>query len=247
MLAPVAGRTGVEAKRSNMVKDKASGLTLATSVYEAIRFDIIEGRCRPGEKLQSEFLRDRYNVGISPIREALSRLHSEGWVVREEQRGFRVAEISKDELLELVRTRVLIEGVAVREAIAGQDAEAEERLVVAFHRLGKEPRFLPGDPPSRNLEWERRHRRFHMALVNGCGLKWVIQYCEQLFDVYERYRLLAATVYPERKEKDEHREIMESYLRGDAAGVQELLALHYQTTVDFILQSRFSELGPVVA
>jgi DNA-binding GntR family transcriptional regulator len=229
------------------VRDKASGLTLATSAYEAIRLDIIEGRCRPGEKLQSEFLRDRYNVGISPLREALSRLHSEGWVVREEQRGFRVAEISKDELLELVRTRILIEGLAVREAISRGDAEAEERLVIAFHRMSKEPRYLPGDPPTRNLEWERRHRRFHMALVTGCGLKWVIQYCEQLFDVAERYRLLAATAYPERKEKEEHRDIMDSYLRGDAAGVQERLARHYQTTVDFILHSQFGEAAPAIA
>jgi len=221
-----------------VVKDKSSGLTLASSVYEAIRLDIIEGNCRPGEKLQFDFLRDRYNVGISPIREALSRLHADGWVVREEQRGFRVAEISKDELLELVRTRVLIEGLAVREAIAAADIAAEEQLVLAFHRLSKHHRHLPGDERTRNLEWEKRHREFHMALVAGCRLKWVIQYCGQLFDVAERYRFLAATVYPERKEKGEHREIVDAYLAGEPGQVEALLAQHYQTTVDIILRSR---------
>ena len=44
-------------------------------------------------------------------REALSRLHSDGWVEREEQRSFRVTAISRDELVDVVRTRALIEGV----------------------------------------------------------------------------------------------------------------------------------------
>jgi len=226
-----------------MVKHKESGLTLASSVYEAIRLDIIEGRCGPGEKLQFDFLRERYSAGISPIREALSRLHADGWVVREEQRGYRVAEISRAELLELVRTRVLIEGVAIREAVSNSDDAAEERLVLAFHRLSKHHRFLPGSASERNPEWERRHREFHLALVAGCRLKWITQYCAQLFDVAERYRLLAAASVPERKEHDEHREILEAYVAGDADAVQTLLARHYQTTVDFILKCRFSQ-GP---
>jgi GntR family transcriptional regulator, carbon starvation induced regulator len=218
------------------VKDKSSGLTRATLVYEAIRRDIMEGRRKPGEKLRFDFLRKQYDAGISPIREALSRLSADGWVVREEQRGFRVAEISRDELLELVRTRVLLEGIAVREAMARKDATAEEALVLAFHRLSKGPRHRDG---ARNGEWELRHKQFHMALIAGCGLKWIVQYCEQLFDVAERYRLLAAASYPERKEKDEHRGILDAYVAGDSNRVEALLARHYQVTVDIILKAKF--------
>jgi DNA-binding GntR family transcriptional regulator len=230
-----------------VVRDKASGLTLASTVYEQIRFDIIEGRYESGEKLQFDLLRDRYGVGLSPIREALSRLHADGWVVREEQRGFRVAQISKSELLELVKTRVLIEGIAVREAIAAADAGAEEALVLAFHRLSKETRFLPGDVPRRNPEWEKRHRQFHLALVGGCHLKWIIQYCEQLFDIAERYRLLGATSYPERMEKDEHREILDAFLSKDAAHVEALLARHYQVTVDIVLRAGFGAMSALAS
>jgi DNA-binding GntR family transcriptional regulator len=228
----------VEGRRS--VKDKSSGLTLATSVYEAIRLDIIEGRYEPNEKLQFDALRDRYAIGISPIREALSRLHSDGWVVREEQRGYRVAAVSRAELLELVRTRVLLEGVAIREAIRNQDTALEEELVLAFHRLNKEPRYLTGEAGARNPLWEKRHRQFHIALVAGSKLKWLIQYCEQLFDVAERYRLLAAASYPERMEKGEHRAMLEAFLAGDPEKVVDLLAKHYQVTVDIILKARFA-------
>jgi DNA-binding GntR family transcriptional regulator len=213
---------------------------LATAVYEAIRVDIIEGRCEPDEKLQFDALRERYNVGISPIREALSRLHSDGWVAREERRGYRVAAVSRDELLQLVRTRIILEGAAVSEALSHPDGAVEEALILAFHRLGKEPRYLPGEGISRNPAWMQKHRAFHLALVSGCKLKWLTQYCEQLFDAAERYRLLAADSNPERKEKDEHRAMVEAFLAGDAAAVTDLLARHYQGTVDIILQTRFT-------
>jgi GntR family transcriptional regulator, carbon starvation induced regulator len=222
------------------VKDRASGLTLASSVYEAIRRDIIEGRYRPGEKLRFDSLRDDHDVGISPIREALSRLHSDGWVVREEQRGFRVAEVSKAELLELVRTRVLVEGLAVREAMAQPDIACEEALVLAYHRLSKEPRYLDNDKPTRNLVWEMRHREFHLALVAGCKLRWIVQYCGHHFDMAERYRLLTAASFPEQKEKEQHKAILDAFLAGDAAEVVSLLAAHYQVTVDTIVKAKFS-------
>lgn len=222
-----------------MVKLKETGLTLASSAYEAIRQDIMEGRIPPGEKLQFDAMRERYEVGISPIREALSRLHSEGWVEREEQRGFRVTAISRNELLDVVRTRTLIESAAVEEAIKLGGAPAEEALVLAYHRLSKEHRLTPEG--SRNFEWEKRHRQFHMALVAGCQLRWIIQFVEQLFDVQERYRLLSARRHPERSELAEHRGILDAYVAGDVAGVQRQIAAHYQVTVDIIIEAQFSQ------
>lgn len=228
-----------ETERVAMVKIKETGLTLASSAYEAIRQDIMEGRIPPGEKLQFDALREHYDVGISPIREALSRLHSDGWVEREEQRGYRVTAISRDELVDVVRTRTLIEGVAIDEAMRHGGSLAEEALVLAYHRLSKERRLTADG--SRNLEWEKRHRQFHMALVAGCQLKWIIQFVEQLFDVQERYRLLSAARHAERSELAEHRAILDAYIAGDAAEVKRQLAAHYQVTVDIIIAAQFSQ------
>ncbi len=219
-----------------MVRIGKTGLTLGSSAYEAIRFDIIEGKIQPGSKLQFDALRERYGIGISPIREALSRLQSERWVDREEQRGYRVAEVSKDELLELVKTRILIESLAVREALIRRDAKAEEDLVLAFHRLSKAHRLDSGG--GRNPEWEKLHRQFHLTLVAGCEMKWIKQFCHQLFDVAERYRLLSASANPERRELEEHRAILEAYIEGDADKVRECLQNHYQTTVNYVLQHK---------
>lgn len=219
------------------MKDKDTGLTLATSVYESIRHDIMNGGIKPGDKLTFDALREKYSIGISPLREALNRLHSEGWVVREEQKGFRAAEISAQELRQLVRSRILIEGAAITEALKLKDVAAEEALVLAFHRLKKEKRLVDGQ---RSIAWEKCRRDFHIALVAGAGLPHVTAFSTQLFDIAERYRILCASGYPERNERDEHVEIVEAYLQGDAPRTIALLAAHYQVTVDMILRASFS-------
>ena len=62
-------------------------------------------------------MKKQYDVGNSPLREALNRLSENGMVVREENKGFRVAPASEEELKELIRTRCWLEEIALRESI----------------------------------------------------------------------------------------------------------------------------------
>ena len=218
------------------VKDKETGLTRATSVYDRIRRDIMSGDIRPGDKLLFDVLRDRYASGISPLREALNRLYSEGWVAREEQRGFRAAETSEAELRQLVQTRVMVEGAAITAALQLKDVEAEEHLIIVFHRLKKQHRLVDG---RRSEQWERLHKEFHIALVAGAKLPRITAFCSQLFDIAERYRILCASNYPERNELDEHARIVEAYLDGDSGHTVGLLSAHFQVTLDMILGTSF--------
>lgn len=82
--------------------------TLATAVYERLRADLISSALLPGEKLRMERLRERYGVGASPLREALNRLVSEGLVAQIDQKGFRVADVSLEELQELTQARLWV-------------------------------------------------------------------------------------------------------------------------------------------
>ena len=90
---------------------------MATSIYDHLRQNILSGDLRPDEKLRSESLRGRYEVGNSTLREALNRLSVDGFVVREDQKGFSVATESKRSLEELVRTRCWLKEIAFRESI----------------------------------------------------------------------------------------------------------------------------------
>lgn len=53
--------------------------TLTSYIYGQLREDIIQGKLVPDSKLKIEHLRKEYNVGATPLREALSRLSSDGF------------------------------------------------------------------------------------------------------------------------------------------------------------------------
>jgi len=216
----------------------ANGATLASDVYGRLRHDILSGILPPGEKLRAEYLRERYSVGNSPIREALNRLSSDGLVVREDQKGFHVANVSRSELEELVRTRCWLEEIALRESIANGGTEWEENLVLAFHRLKRVPRSADERTYSANPEWEMRHRAFHMALIGASGSRWLESFCSQLNDQADRYRQFAvAASYPKRNELDEHQAVFDAAVKGDADEAVRHLTGHYQRTSQIILNS----------
>jgi DNA-binding GntR family transcriptional regulator len=68
---------------------------MASIVYERLRREIITVAVPPGERLHIRSLCDRFKVGLSRMREALSRLSSEGLVVQCDHRGFSAAPISE--------------------------------------------------------------------------------------------------------------------------------------------------------
>lgn len=214
----------------------SAGETLTSRAYASVRHDIIAGDLKPGSKLKIEELRDRYDAGASPIREALSLLSSDGLVDRIEQRGFRVADISHDEFADILKVRCWLEERALRESIANGDAGWEEALVLAAFRLSKEPRSTgTGDNFVANAEWEVRHKAFHAALIAACGSPTLLAYCDQLYDKNVRYRNLAGSVsYPDRDPGKEHEAILQATLKRDTESAVSLLIDHYRNTGDFL-------------
>jgi DNA-binding GntR family transcriptional regulator len=232
-------RNQISEKLEPAVSDKALS-NLTAFAYQQLRADVLSGRLVPGEKLRAEALRQRFNIGSSPIREALNRLLAEGFVSLEAQKGFRVAPVSETELNELVTARCLIDGSAIRASIKRYDTKWEEGLVLALHRLTRAARITDQGAP--NTEWEERHRNFHRALVGGCGSRWIVRISEQLFDAAERYRLLAADYVTERNELEEHQALTQACLDRDADRAVELLSDHFGQTyaivVDFMKNDR---------
>ncbi len=215
--------------------------TVASSVYDQIRLDILIGNLRPGEKLRSEFLRGRYNAGISPVREALNRLATERLVCREDQRGFHVAGVSKAGLLELTNTRCWLEEIAMRQSIEHGGEAWEEQIVLAYHRLSRTPRSSDETTYAFNPKWEKLHREFHNAVIAACGSHWLLGFCEQLVDQADRYRQLAAAVsYPKRNERNEHQALMEAALDRDADRAVEVQRAHIRKTADIVLDAKLS-------
>ena len=90
--------------------------------YWCLRQEIIDGSLKPTEKLGIDFLRQKYGFGASGIREALSRLVSDGLAESEPQRGFRVSPVNREELRDITASRQVIEVEALRQSMASRAA-----------------------------------------------------------------------------------------------------------------------------
>ncbi|HVL56990.1 MAG TPA: GntR family transcriptional regulator [Burkholderiaceae bacterium] len=210
--------------------------TLADRAYHRIREDIIRGVHAPQERLQPELLRERYDIGLSPIREALSRLALDGLAVAESQRGFFVAPVSKAELLDLADLRIRFAVLALKRAIRHGDDQWETGIVTTYYQLNKLERQIEADP-SLGDEWERRNRAFHSAIEAGCGSPWLLHFCGILYDQLERYRrLFVARHRFDPGSIAEHRELMQRTLARSprACGI---LAKHFRHASEVIMQA----------
>jgi GntR family transcriptional regulator, carbon starvation induced regulator len=209
--------------------------TLATSIYGRLRRDILRGVFRPGERLRLDALCDRYEIGATPLREALNRLSAEELVNREEQRGFRVAPMSLADLAELTKTLCWITELALRESIRNGDQAWEESVVLEAHRLARVPREGEDGYASFNPEWEERHRAFHLALIGACGSRWLIDFYAMLMDRNTRYRYLAFANGSEPRDVEaEHQALYEAVLARNADRAVLAANMHVRKTTDSV-------------
>lgn len=214
--------------------DVRSSQTSASAIHARLRHDILRGVLMPGERLRVHDVAQRYGGGTIPTREALSRLSAELLVIYLDQRGFAVAPISRESLEDLTRARVWTAEAAVREAVRHGDSAWEERVLLAYHRLSKVPRYESEDPPVQNEAFDPLHREFHRQIFSGCGSQWMEETCMRLFDHAERYRNLSrqATVMPR---EDEHRELVDALLQRSEALAVGLISDHFRLTAEIVI------------
>ena len=211
-----------------------SNQSLTSSLFDRLRLDILHCHLRPGARLLSRDLRAAYASGMSPLREALMRLAAEHLVVLEDHKGFRVAPVSRDELVDISTTRCELEGLALRMAIEKGDDFWEASLIARFHELSKRATYAADgtlDP-----EWEGRHDAFHRALYAACGLRSLIAFCLVLAERAFRYRhVLLESVDRTRDHRAEHEAILQAAVGRDANRAVALLQGHYTRTVETLL------------
>src|SRR5580700_6347963 len=168
--------------------DDLETLSQTERAYRRLRNEILHGDLMPGERLRAGDLQDRFQLGLTPIREALTRLSSENFVEIETNRGSRVSEASLPELADLMATRRAIERLCLTAAIERGDAAWEAEIVGSMHLLSRTKLPASVGDRERATQWEAQHRRFHVALVAACGSAWLLRFWNTLADHSERYR-----------------------------------------------------------
>jgi len=199
--------------------------------YQRLRAEILRGELASGERLRAADLEERFRLGLTPIREALVRLDTEGLVLTESNRGARVRTTSLEEFSDLMKTRREIERLCLVESMRQGDSKWEAEVIASLHVLNRTP--LPDfkSPQAMASEWESQHRRFHTALVSACGSEWLLRFWNQLVDHSERYRKIRLHgPLVERNVQVEHQAILEAVLERNVSLATELMDRHLRDT-----------------
>src|ERR1700710_2256247 len=162
--------------------------TLSERAATRVEQDILAGLLAPGARLGIVDLVQRYDIGATPLREGLSRLISRGLIVGIGQRGFRVADVSREDLEDITRIRTVVEIEALRLAIEQGDDAWEAGIVSALHQMRRHIQrtgnaFREGAP-----DFDRLHKAFHTTLLTACGSKRLLTAHSDLYDQAYRYR-----------------------------------------------------------
>jgi DNA-binding GntR family transcriptional regulator len=144
-----------------IAEPKPKRVNLVESLYDLLKKDIIECRLQPGEMLQEAFVRERYQIGHTPFREACQRLEAEGLIQIIPRRGYFVPSFSNKDIRDLFELRAALEALSVELACERgrpEEFEALDRNIEEFRRL------IENRPPSLAQEVNWNNKAFHTLI-----------------------------------------------------------------------------------
>ena len=211
--------------------DGHAATTLADRAAQVVGEEILSGHLAAGSRLHIRQLAERTGIGPTPLREGLSRLLSRGLVVAVEQRGFRVAPMSRSDLEDILKTRAALETEALRLSIANGDDRWEAGIVASLHRLVRFLERVPRDARAVAGELDKRHKAFHTSLIAACGSTRMIDLHSVLHDQGYRYRHKMVASFDPLAIAEEHRRLAAIVLDRDAETAVDAYRDHLQLLV----------------
>ena len=199
-------------------------------MYASLRAAVLRGEFAPQQPLKPQELATRHGVSLAVARESLLRLVGEGLADRLPNRGFAVPATGAERWQQIAEARAVTEPAMLRLAIERGDLDWEARVRAEHHRLAGTPLYEHGGDDDSNDAWSEAHRRFHRALLEGCGNAVLLATFDRLWTGSELARRWAALTGPARDAVAEHRAIEEAALARDADRAADLLRRHLLRT-----------------
>jgi DNA-binding GntR family transcriptional regulator len=168
-------------------QDRLQRVSRADHVYESLRNVIVLGQLEPGSRLNQVDIATELHVSERTVREALMQLISEGLVTREPFTEVRVVELSAEEIEEILRMRILLEGWAIELAASRISQEELDRMRRLLPRM-KAKSAIPSTPKLR-----AHYREFHQIALGACRKRYLSEMVMRLFDRMLPYVMTAGS------------------------------------------------------
>jgi DNA-binding GntR family transcriptional regulator len=216
-------------QRSNKAGRPVERRTMANLVYLRLLDDISSGTLPPGQRIVIDQVARDLEVSITPVREAIMRLQSEGLISDNAYAGLRVVELEAAALRELFEIRGVLEGYAARLALKDLQDRDLEIINHEFHCLEKATEA--GDP----VEFRLHNPRFHQAILAPAKDHAVHTQIAQLNSQTERFLAVGVAMldrdYLEAAQAD-HRRILDLVRLRSADQLEILVRNHALTFAD---------------
>jgi len=178
--------------------------TLREKSYKLLRELIICGGLKPDDIITERSLAEKFQMSRTPIRAAIERLHSEGFINYAPNKGISVAEISIEKAVDFFEFRTIIESFVVKQ-LSERSLSADERKALEDN-LNLQREFVL----TKNfIEFTKTDSEFHMMLVRFYGNSEITQTLENLQDKLFQIALRVLQKNPSRIESSycDHAEI----------------------------------------
>lgn len=197
------------------------------SVEEAVTGAIVSGQMAPGLLVTVPTLAEEFGVSATPVREALVALQRQHFLEPVRNKGFRVTEVSRQDVEGLAQVRMLLEPPAVRH-IASESISAD--AIVHLKKLAD--RIIEAAAQSELARYVLADIDFHEAVVSLAGNRVLT---ETVTNLRRRTRLSGLLELINTKElaesAHEHRELVDLLEKGDADEAEQLMKRHIRHVV----------------
>ncbi|RCW22509.1 GntR family transcriptional regulator [Ciceribacter lividus] len=152
-----------------MTKERAAGpRQQSVKALLGIRDLILKGEIEPGERLSEVALSERLDVSRTPLRSALQKLEQEGLVTLIPSGGYAVRSFSRQDIVDAIELRGVLEGTVVR--LAAERGAAPARLKAIREVVEQLDEVLGGGPEALDIgRYEALNGRFHALLSELAG------------------------------------------------------------------------------
>ncbi|MFF3494534.1 GntR family transcriptional regulator [Streptomyces sp. NPDC002795] len=198
-------------------------LSKSDLAYAELRDQILSGDLPAGSRLAQYALAESLNMSITPLREAIRRLSSEGLLTVDTHRDVRVSTMTADEARQLFEVRLSLDPTAA-ELAAKRRTDAD----IAAMRAAVD-QLLPV-----TRQWGEgalaAHRVFHQTLYRASRNDVLIKMLDDLWDKSDRYRRLGLDLppgdEPRTRDHGEHHRLVDLIVDGQADQAAQLMRDH---------------------
>lgn len=192
------------------------------SVEEELRRLILSGGVPPGTQIPPGEVADAFRVSPIPVREALKTLVGEGLVVHQRNSGYRVSQLSADELKEIYFVRGVLEQAALAQAVerVGEDDIARARS--CHEQLLTATKFHDGKA------FHDVSRQFHTSLAAPCAMPRLLSMFESTWNLTEPFQIMRNVGEPTQQLlNDDHAAMLAAFTSRDTDTVLEVARAHH--------------------